>query len=587
MTASRRSSWRLRIDVTGFLPVACIGLIGWALLAGSAAAQVGEPTQLLPKVTPDYGAAPPAAAPDSGGTADPVAPQGFEIDTLDAVGAGYAGTLEPGNGGLGFDMWRGTDRAKLERLLPLLKPPTSPLLAELTRRLLLSSAAAPAGRGGGRNLLPVRAEILGNMGLVEDAIALLRLVPDEQRDAETARQLTELSWRAGDVDGGCAVVQDAMPRVPVDEFWQQASVFCQLRAGQTDAATLGLDLLREQGEGDTVFYALADALGGASPVEIPPLTVVSPLYLAMARAAGVPVPRVAIHEPPPLMLALIAEDPDAPIESRLAAAETAAAAGVLSPRHLAASYTAEPADPGTLDRALDSPEVGATPETRAILYQAALRADAPEQRARLLQKALAVDVLDPNYWARLKLYLPLLADIPAAPELSWFAADAARHLFAGGRLRAASEWIALLQGDEDAPKLAALEYLAGEDGATPDVAALLPADPSRAARLRALFAAVEEPADPSIGGLESSSLAAVAAPVLPRQNVNLWLDLGDAAAKNRVGEAVLLTLVGLDATGLAAADPQWLGRGIASLRRIGLAGDARRLAVEAAIVNGL
>jgi hypothetical protein len=287
------------------------------------------------------------------------------------------------------------------------------------------------------------------------------------------------------------------------------------------------------------------------------------------------------------MLALIAEDPDAPIESRLAAAETAAAAGVLSPRHLAASYTAEPADPGTLDRALDSPEVGATPETRAILYQAALRADAPEQRARLLQKALAVDVLDPNYWARLKLYLPLLADIPAAPELSWFAADAARHLFAGGRLRAASEWIALLQGDEDAPKLAALEYLAGEDGATPDVAALLPADPSRAARLRALFAAVEEPAEPSIGGLESSSLAAVAAPVLPRQNVNLWLDLGDAAAKNRVGEAVLLTLVGLDATGLAAADPQWLGRGIASLRRIGLAEDARRLAVEAAIVNGL
>ena len=56
---------------------------------------------------------------------------------------------------------------------------------------------------------------------------------------------------------------------------------------------------------------------------------------------------------------------------------------------------------------------------------------------------------------------------------------------------------------------------------------------------------------------------------------------------NRVGEAVLLTLVGLDATGLAAADPQWLGRGIASLRRIGLAEDARRLAVEAAIVNGL
>jgi hypothetical protein len=324
--------------------------------------------------------------------------------------------------------------------------------------------------------------------------------------------------------------------------------------------------------------------------------VVSPLYLAMARAAGVPVPRVAIHEPPPLMLALIAEDPDAPLESRLAAAETAAAAGVLSPQQLAAAYTAEPADPAALDKALDSAELAATPATRAMLYQAALRADAPEQRARLVQKALAVDVLDPNYWARLKLYLPLLADIPAAPELSWFAADAARHLFAGGRLRAAGEWVAALQRDGDAtgalPKLAALEHLAGEDGAAPDVEALLPADPSRAARLRALFAAVEEPVEPSPGILESSTLAPPPAPAMPRQNVNLWLDLGDAAAKNRVGETVLLTLVGLDAagvnaTGLAAADPQWLERGVASLRRIGLAEDARRLAVEAAIANGL
>jgi hypothetical protein len=563
----------------------------------AAEAQVGAPVQLLPETPPDYGAAVPTLPESESGAAGPSAPQGFEVDTLGAVGTDFAGTLEPDGGGLGLDMWRGTDRAKVERLLPLLEPATSPILAELTRRLLLSNAVAPPGRGSGRSLLPVRAGLLGEMGLVDEAVALLRLLPADQRDAESARLLTELSWRAGDPDGACAVVAESVPRLPVDRFWQQASVFCQLRAGQADEAALGLDLLREHGESDEIFFALAEALGGAAQAELPPLPVVTPLYLAMARAAGLPVPGVAIHEPPPLVLALIAESPDAAIEWRLTAAEAAAAAGVLPPRSLAAVYTAEPEDPGVLDTAIDLPDIGATAATRAILYQAAVRAGVPRQRARLVEKALDADVLDPNYWARVRLYLPLLAEIAAAPELAWFADDAARHLFAGGRLREAGEWVAVLQDDPnaeaaaDVPRLAALEYLAGENAPVPPVDALVPATDAaaeqRAARLRAVFAAIEEPVAPPSTELQSSSLAATPVPALPQQNVNLWLDLGEAAARQRLGETVLLTLVGLKATGLAAADPHWLARGIASLRGVGLAEEARRLAIEAALVNGL
>ena len=243
-------------------------------------------------------------------------------------------------------MWRGTDRVRVERLLPLLKPTSSPILAELTRRLVLSNAASPAGKGSGASLLPLRARLLADMGLVEDAVAVLKLLPADQRDAASARLLVELSWRAGDLDGACAVVQESVPRLPVDSFWQEATIFCQLHAGQSSEAMLGLDLLREQGEGDDAFFALAEALDGNRDVKVPPLPVVTPLYLAMAHAAGVPLPAVALREPPPLMLALIAESPDAPVEQRLTAAETAAAAGVLSPQHLVAAYTAEPARSG-------------------------------------------------------------------------------------------------------------------------------------------------------------------------------------------------------------------------------------------------
>jgi hypothetical protein len=570
-----------------------------ALACGPAAAQVGQPLQLVPQTTPDYGEAPPAPE-EGGGTGQPNAPQGFEISPLEAVGADYAGTLEPDHGGLGIDMWRGTDRVRVERLLPLLKPTSSPILAELTRRLVLSNAASPAGKGSGASLLPPRARLLADMGLVEDAVALLKLQPPDQRAAASARLLVELSWRAGDLDGACATVQESVPRLPVDSFWQQATIFCQLRAGQSSEAMLSLDLLREQGEGDDAFFALADAVEGNREAKVPSLPVVTPLYLAMAHAAGVPLPAVAIREPPPLMLALIAESPDAPVERRLVAAETAAAAGVLSPQHLAAAYTAEPEDPGTLDTALDLPDLGTTPATRAILYQATVHAGLPQQRAQFIQKALAADTLDGNYWARLQIYLPLLADIAPAPELSWFAADAARHLYAGGKLRAAGAWVALIQLTHQPspeigaalPQLQSLDYLAAGAGLAPGAdpqamtPKLPPGDP-RTERVRVLFNAVDEPLEASSAEPQVALATNLATPAMPRQNVNLWLDLGEAAAKNRVGETVLLSLVGLNATGLADAEPEWLARVVTSLRRVGLEEEARRLAVEAAIANGL
>jgi hypothetical protein len=110
-----------------------------------------------------------------------------------------------------------------------------------------------------------------------------------------------------------------------------------------------------------------------------------------------------------------------------------------------------------------SPDVGATPATRAILYQAAVHAGQPQQRAQVIQKALQTDTLDGNYWARLQIYLPLLADIPPTPELSWFAADAARHLYAGGKLQEAGAWVALVE-----------QLQQTNPNATPDLAAALP-----------------------------------------------------------------------------------------------------------------
>src|SRR5262249_36949393 len=139
MTASSRSSRR---RITGAIRLLAIVGCGLLVLTGPPPAalaqtetqpQVGKPVQLVPQTTPenDVPSVPPPAQATTPG--QPNAPQGFEVTPLEAVGTDYAGTLEPDKGGLGIDMWRGTDRVRVERLLPLLKPTVSPVLSELTR----------------------------------------------------------------------------------------------------------------------------------------------------------------------------------------------------------------------------------------------------------------------------------------------------------------------------------------------------------------------------------------------------------------------------------------------------------------------
>lgn len=583
--SSRRPSPNTVCAIASFAVLAALAL-AWS----PAFAQVGEPTQLLPGIGAEEDPVP--SATELGAPAAPLSSGSIEVDPLDAVGTDYAGSLDSGGGGLGAGMWRGTDRVKVVRLLALLRPTTSPVLGDLTRRLLLSNAAAPAGQGGGGNLLALRARLLSDMGLAGEALGLLRQLPVDQLDAASARQLTELAWRAGDLDGGCATALESLGRIEVDGFWQKAAIFCQLRAGQTTEAELGLDVLRELGDNDEPFYALADLLAGADTSEIPPLPQVTPLYLAMTRSLNVPLPKIAGATPPPLMQAMVAESPQAPLDVRLAAAEAAATVGLLSPQNLVAAYTAEPEDPGLLDTALDLPDLGTTPATRALLYQATVHASPPQQRARFILRALSARPLDASYWAALPIYAPLLVDLPAtaSPESMGLAGAVARHLLAAGNLREAAPWVSLATAPDfistDRQNLQALAYLAGS-GPAPLVEGLLPpATDPRGMRLRALFAALDESLPVASEGA-SASLSAGSAPAMPQQNLNLWLDLGDAAAKGRVGETVLLSLVGLAQSGLAAAEPQWLYRAVKSLQRVGLEADARRLAVEAAIANGL
>jgi hypothetical protein len=70
---------------------------------------------------------------------------------------------------------------------------------------------------------------------------------------------------------------------------------------------------------------------------------------------------------------------------------------------------------------------------------------------------------------------------------------------------------------------------------------------------------------------------------IPAAGPPLLLD--SAAAGNRLGATVLAVLASLGSAG-AAAPPPLIAKSVAGLREVGLIGEARHLAIDAAIASG-
>src|SRR5581483_5349714 len=124
----------------------------------------------------------------------------------------------------------------------------------------------------------------------------------------------------------CAAVDAVVDPARQDAYWQESLIFCQLRRGQTREAQLGLDLLREQGDDDAAFVALAGRLSGARGPFQPPAQP-TPLLLAMMGAAGIAAADPAATAAPLGLVVAAARDEGRDPAARLSAAEEAALMG--------------------------------------------------------------------------------------------------------------------------------------------------------------------------------------------------------------------------------------------------------------------
>ncbi len=536
----------------------------------------------------------------------------IEVNPLGDISLDSVGVLGPDNGGFGQDLWRGTDRTVVESLLHRLPSDVrSPTLRELARRMLLTIATPPVMPSGappprGSSLLVIRADRLAAMGEVDGLNELLAVVPSRLDDETMARVRVDGLLVAQENDEACRQIRNGISTYNARPYWQKAMVFCNMVAGDTNKVMLGVDLLRELGAADDpVFLTLASAVVGGK-AEVPADTSLTPLYLAMLGAAGQPVPPSAVALAPPGLLVAIARSPTADIAVRAQAAELATAAGLLTGEALAQIYDAFTFTPEQLSNAISTYESGPGPMARAMLYQAARAQSLPATRAEVLRVAL-----QPNnaaqiggvgvYQAAVRAFLPLLLEVPASSELAWFASTAGRALYAAGQFEAANAWLALgrqeaILNPQAATAVAALwpySRLAGDaamttagslagwsamSGTTGDAA-----QARRQALLRAAFQALGEQ-----DGLSWSTIAAAAdVPARPLPAAALLYALQEASESQRVGETVLLTLVVLGAAGPADSHILALRSAIAALNRLGLGQEARALAIEAALANGV
>jgi hypothetical protein len=534
----------------------------------------------------------------------------IQVEGLPDIDPNSVGNLSTENGGFGTGMWRGTPRALIERFLPQLPAAMrSPVLRDLTRRLVLSSAEMPSrepqsGAKPAPSLIAARILLLQSMGAFKDARDLTNLMPKRLRDSKLLQLQAEDRLYANDYGNACQIVDNAGEHL-AQSYWQRLLVFCQSLRGDTEGAALGVGLLAESPEDvDSAFILLIDRLAKNTTDPLLSLPKPNALHLAAMRTAQVTIPDDAISAHNPAVLRTIGISPNARLETRLAAAELAVEFGALSTERLAEIYMAKKFDAVELNNALSLAAADRSPRGRALLFQAAQIESVNMAKAAIFSIAFKIAAEDNGYLRTIELYRPLLAGLISTPEINWFAGEAARALYAVDRPLPARSWMEILrlaaeQNDEYKTISNGLWYLRyltdstiAEDEFTDGLKGWLTYHKSKsdeqaqsrmAAGLRLLEALGHAVPDDAWWQI----LEVPRSPTKTSGETVLRIAMSRAADTGRVGEAILLLLCSFGKAGPSIDDIDTVTTAVRVLRQLGLETEAKKLVLDIAAAEGL
>jgi hypothetical protein len=560
-----------------------------ALLALSALALAARAAFAVEPAGPEARTLNPAAGDRSGAN--------VEIIGLSEVDPSSVGTKGPSAGGLGPRAWATLTRADLiDRLERLPALERSPVMRDLALRALLTAGAAPKGKDG-PPWLAARLDALLRRGEWEEAAAMAARAPATDLDAQRAG--IEARMLMADDASACSALRALTPP-PDGPFWAKARAWCQIVAGDTAAAQLSLEVLRETQSADADFFAAAAlALEATKPSAAP--NPQNPIHFAMWRKAGLAPAAAAQTETPAQAEWVRAASADGLAKLsgvgllvrwglrtsdeliQLSNSGVVNADQKDDPEEAAKKLSAGAGDALYL-RSIQARTVPAAKASAfvAMLQRTQSRGEFPYGADLLSEQALAIAPL---------------------PETAWAAPDVARVLIYTGQVARAEAWrTALSEGSpSDQPVLNAIQIYGWlKQPSQPRAAALdkalnwLALTASRPGPNKAIASARlnrEAPVLAALGVvLPVDALAAADA-----NSPGLAADIGtpallaamaDAADQGAAGEVVLNASLLLKGQGAAAARSQTVAAIVRALMKLGLKKEAKALALEALLGAG-
>ena len=533
--------------------------------------------------------------------------KGIEVNVLEDIGPKAAGVEVTDPGSLGYDFWRGSSRGRIETLLGQVPGDlASPALRDLLRRLLASDVSPPqtqvasqdSGSGAG-DFLATRAQALFGLGEIASMNALLEGPFGAAGDEYLDRLRLEGLLLAGNNKAACDGFRQGVAAYS-DPFWDKGVVFCQLTSGESVQAQLGLDLMRETGETDDEFLALAQQFQGgeAAPFTGSRLT---PLTFAMLMALDQSVPDSTLaNAPPPYWNALVPAK-GAGLDARAALAEKTVGRGMLDGRTLAGIYGEYSFSGADLRNALSVLASAEAVPDRAQLYLAAQNEREMDFRADILQGGLKLAQGSGAYLAFVRAVEEMVRGIPVRFELMWSGASLGRALFALGRYEQGGAWLGMARQDPSLSAVAArtenglwpLARLAGYERLSgPDAQFGLSnwfeerrlEDENAIKNLLFLLACFEALGEPVPWDFDQLPETAFEKPSI---DPDVLSELSEASFAGLKGETALLAAIAVGSAPTGKIDTVSFSTILGALQRAGLGPDARALAVEAALLRGI
>ena len=540
------------------------------------------------------------------------------IKELPKANLGWVGYLSDIDGGLGLEMWEGTDSTFAKTILELLPVNApSPAMRNLAKRLLLSDAyqpnkeeknglqaISPSGKpivsmDQDATFLPLRFSKLASLGAKKELIELSNLVPTEDMLGDLAKEAIYARLLSGETEKVCREVIELAKRTN-ESYWRKTLIVCQLILGNRDDALLSLELLLAELDSEDKFskliYTLADE---TNQIEFDKNSIYFKILIAVLPGEQLNKHRLNLD---PSGLSVVANNINLSWKIRMLAAEKAVLAGSLPSLYLSELATQFKFEDDIFYRAASESKSMEGFMARSLLLQAAALNTSVIERARFLRLLLDNADSDEIFQVYASVIMPILLTIKPRPDLIWFASSATRAAIAGGNYMLASNWLTVLGKTLDLDyeasgsllRLLPLIAIAGQTLPVPfskqqatDVWSGLSDSFSRedkekrASRLLVLLSAM---------GIESREGAwkniISSSNIFEKENIPataLRYQLRDAARNNRIAEVVSLSLIMLGAEGPSKSGLVALNAVIRSLREIGLESDAREIAIEAAI----